>query len=138
MNEKQIILLLHIAYWIGIIADAISTIILLIPELAQFTFGLSNISYGEEYLYVSRIAASLMFGWTFLLIWADRKPIERRGILLLTIIPVVVGIMISGLVAVNSNFIQLQNILPLWIFNIILIIIYLISFSKANKLKTIQ
>ena len=110
MNERQIILLLHITYWIGIIADAISTIILLSPELAQSAFGLSNISVGEEYLYFSRTAASLMLGWTFLLFWADRKPVERRDVLLLTIFPVVIDIMISGLLTVSSDFIQLQNI----------------------------
>ena len=115
MNQKQIVLLLHIAYWIGIIADAISTLVLLSPELAQYAFGLSNISFGEKYLYVSRIAASLMLGWTFLLFWADRRPVERRGVLLLTIFPVVIGIMVSGLLAINFDFIQLQNILPLWI-----------------------
>ena len=135
MNQKKIVLLLHIAYWIGIIADAISTLVLLSPELAQSAFGLSNISFGEEYLYVSRIAASLMLGWTFLLFWADRRPVERRGVLLLTIFPVVIGIMLSGLLAVNSDFIQLQNILPLWIFNILLIIIYIICFLKANELE---
>ena len=135
MNQKQTILLLHIAYWIGIIADAFISIIFLLPELAQFLLGVSDVSIGEEYLYVSRIAASLMLGWTFLLFWADRRPVERRGVLLLTIFPVVIGIMLSGLLAVNSDFIQLQNILPLWIFNILLIIIYIISFLKANELK---
>jgi len=133
MTQKQIILFIHIAYWLGIIADAISTIILLSPELAQSAFGLSDLSISEEYLYVSRIAASLMLGWTFLLLWADRKPIERRGILILTIFPVLIGIMISGLLAVNSDFILFQNILPLWIFNILLIIIYILSYLKANK-----
>jgi len=135
MNQKQTILLLHIAYWIGIIADAFISIIFLLPELAQFLLGVSDVSIGEEYLYVSRIAASLMLGWTFLLFWADRRPVERRGVLLLTIFPVVIGIMLSGLLAVNSDFIQLQNILPLWIFNVLLIIIYIISFLKANELK---
>ena len=136
MNQKQTILLLHIAYWIGIIADAFISIIFLLPELAQFLLGVSDVSIGEEYLYVSRIAASLMLGWTFLLFWADRKPVERRGILLLTIFPVVIGIMASGLFAVSSDFIQFQNILPLWIFNIILIIIYILSYLKANELET--
>ena len=136
MNEKQTILLIHIAYWVGIIADAISTIILLLPELAQSAFGLSDMPIGEEYFYISRMAASLMLGWTFLLFWADRKPVERRGILLLTIFPVVIGIMASGLFAVSSDFIQFQNILPLWIFNIILIIIYILSYLKANELET--
>jgi hypothetical protein len=118
----------------GIIADAISTIILLSPTLAQSAFGLSNISIGEEYLYISRIAASLMLGWTVLLYWADRKPVERRMILLLTIFPVVIGIMISGIFAVDSNFIKIQTILPLWIFNVLLIFIYLFSYIKANEL----
>ena len=134
MNQKQIILLIHISYWIGIIADAISAIILLSPELAKSAFGLTNISIGAEYLYVSRIAASLMIGWTFLLLWADRKPIERRDILLLTIFPVVVGIMISGFFAVDSEFIPIQNILPLWIFNIVLILIYISSYLKAKEI----
>jgi hypothetical protein len=134
MNKKQIILLLHLSYWIGIIADAISTIILLSPELAKFVFGLTNVNIGEEYLYVSRIAVSLMLGWTFLLFWADRKPIERRFILLLSIFPVVAGIIISGILAVNSKFISIQNILPLWIFNILIIIIYILSYFKAEKI----
>jgi hypothetical protein len=134
MNEKQIVLLLHIAYWMGIIADAISTIILLSPDLAKTVFGLTNISIGEEYLYVSRIAGSLMLGWTFLLFWADRKPVERRGILLLTIFPVIIGIMVSGIFVVNSGFIKIHNILPLWIFNILLIIIYIISYFKALEI----
>lgn len=134
MNQKQIVLLLHIAYWIGIIADAISTIMLLSPDLAKTAFGLTNLSIGEEYLYVSRIAASLMLGWTFLLFWADRKPVERRGILLLTIFPVVIGIIISGIFAVNSEFIPIQNILPLWLFNIVLIVIYILSYIKAEEI----
>jgi hypothetical protein len=133
MNQKQTILLLHIAYWIGIIADAFISIIFLLPELAQFLLGVSDVSIGEEYLYVSRIAASLMLGWTFLLFWADRKPIERRDILILTIFPVVIGIMISGFFAVNNKFIPIQNIVPLWVFNIVLIIIYMISYLQSNK-----
>jgi hypothetical protein len=30
------------------------------------------------------IGALLMLWWTVLLIWADRKPIERRGVVLIT------------------------------------------------------
>jgi len=134
MNEKQIKLLLHFAYWIGIIADGISTIILLSPELAKSAFGLTDIFIGNEYLYVSRIAASLMLGWAVLLFWADRKPFERRFILLLTIFPVVAGIIISGILAVNSKLISIQNILPLMIFNILVVIIYLFSYYIAGEL----
>jgi hypothetical protein len=124
------------AYWIGIIADGISTIVLLSPDLAKAIFGLNNGSFGEPYLYVSRIAASLMFGWTILLFWADRKPIDRRDILLITIFPVVTGIALSGVFSITSNIIQFEAILPLWIFNAFLIILYLCSYWKARAIAT--
>jgi len=48
--------------------------------------------------------ASLMAGWTFLLIWAVRKPIERRIIIFLTAFPVVFGLFIVTLIAfLNGN-----------------------------------
>lgn len=34
----------------------------------------------------------LMTGWTFLLLWAVRKPIERRVVILITAFPVVFGL----------------------------------------------
>ena len=35
------------------------------------------------------IGGSLLTGWTFLLLWAVREPIERRAVILLTAFPVV-------------------------------------------------
>lgn len=133
MNKNQIITLLHFSYWIGIIADAISTIILLLPDISKSIFGLAT-TVTNEYLYVSRIGASLMLGWTFLLFWADRKPVERRDILLLTIFPVVMGIFLSGILNVTSNFISLERMIPLFVLNIFLIILYLFSYWKSKEL----
>jgi len=134
MNNKQIILLLHIAYWIGIIADGISTIVLFSPELAKASFGLQTIPNSGPYLYVSRLAAFLMLGWTVLLFWADRKPVERKEILLITAFPVVIGIALAGVFSVTSKFIQFEIIFPLWIFNFVLICLYLISYWQARKI----
>lgn len=39
-----------------------------------------------------------MTGWTFLLIWAVKKPIERRGVIFLTAFPVVFGMFIITLI----------------------------------------
>jgi hypothetical protein len=41
------------------------------------------------------LGGSLMTGWTFLLIWALQKPVDRRGILLLTAFPVIFGLIIT-------------------------------------------
>jgi hypothetical protein len=135
MTENNIILLLHIAYWIGIIADAIVTVGLLFPGIMQSSLGIHNFTYGQEYLYVSRMAASLMLGWTFLLFWADRKPVERKDVLLITIFPVIIGIGITGALAVTSRVYSAENIAPLWIFNIFLIVLYMFCYHKANQLK---
>ena len=65
---------------------------LLFPEAARVMFGLSAAPEGSDYFYVSRIAASLMLGWTGLLVWGSCKPVERRAVLLLTVAPVLAGL----------------------------------------------
>ena len=40
-------------------------------------------------------AAAMMWGWTFLLLWGCMRPIQRRGVLWLTLVPVLVGLSVS-------------------------------------------
>jgi hypothetical protein len=86
MRKK--ILLLRICYWIGAVADAISATVMLLPTVGGSMYGILDFNPGYEYRYAMGLGASLMLGWTFLLIWADKKPVERRGVLLLTVFPV--------------------------------------------------
>jgi hypothetical protein len=39
---------------------------------------------GQDFQYVMSIGALFMMGWAFLLCWGSVRPIERRGILLIT------------------------------------------------------
>jgi heme A synthase len=121
----------RVTYWIGIIGDLITCIPLIFPEVAKYIFGVNSISVTNEYLYVSRIAASLMFGWTCLLFWAVLKPVERRGILLVTICPVMCGLVIAGIIAVTSGLIPAASMVPIWIFNGIIIIIFALAYYFA-------
>ena len=77
------------------------------------------------------MGGSLMTGWTFLLLWAVRKPIERRVVILLTAFPVVFGLFIVALV----RFLQ-GEIFNLWILikASILFITMVTSYILANKL----
>ena len=75
-------------------------------------------------------SASLMFGWTLLLIWADRKPAERKGVLLLTIVPVISGLMASGIYAVSDGVILINRAVPSWILGTS--IVCLMGFSYYN------
>jgi hypothetical protein len=65
---KKSIIRLGISYWTGIFADGFATLRMLFPK----------IDHGPEYRYALGLGASLMLGWTFLLFWADRKPISNH------------------------------------------------------------
>lgn len=62
-----------------------------------------------------------MFGWTALLIWAYQRPMERKGILVPTIFPVIGGLLASGNWAVAAGHFPLQKIVPPSILGAILI-----------------
>ena len=87
MNQNKAIKLLRVSYWVGAIFDALVIIPMLLPQVASVAFGIPNFNPGNDYKYAMGIAASLMLGWVCLLLWADRKPVERKGVLLLTIFP---------------------------------------------------
>lgn len=84
--------LLHAAYRIGAVADGAMLVPLLMPKAAGAIFGISRFAPGPDYRYATAVGAALMAGWTALLLWADREPLQRRGILLLTVFPVLVGL----------------------------------------------
>jgi hypothetical protein len=118
------IIWLRISYWTGAIADGLAALRMLFPEYAN----------GAEYRYALGLGASLMLGWTFLLIWADRKPLERRGVLLLTAFPVVSGLLLAEFYAVATGIISFKKMLPTGIFLAGLIALF--SFSYFNSRDT--
>ena len=121
---KSEILWLKISYIAGAVADGLVGILLLIPD-----------RMGEaEFRYPMGVAASLMFGWTFLLVWANRKPVERKGVLLLTIFPVITGLLIAGVAAVASGIFPFSKIIPSSLLEIGLIALFGYSYVKARKL----
>ena len=133
MSESQRIKFLRISYWAGAIFDALVIVPMLSPKVASVAFGIPNFNPGSDYRYAIYIAASLMLGWVCLLIWADRRPVERRGVLLLTIFPVLTGLVISGVYAVTSNMIPINKMLPTWIMQGILALLFGFSYLNAKE-----
>jgi hypothetical protein len=109
MNSK--IRWLRISYWVGAILDGLWVIPMLFPKVGGALYGIKNFDPGGEYRYAMGIGASLMLGWTGLLLWADRKPLERRGVLLLTIFPVKVGLDLASFYLVVYEFVPLEKLL---------------------------
>jgi hypothetical protein len=128
------ILFIKTCYYIGAAIDFAATIPLLFPNIARIMFGLNSFTASNDYIYASRIGASLMLGWTSLLLWGSFKPIERKGVLLLTIFPVLAGLIISSILVVLSGFIELKYILPLWIFYALIIPMFVLAYIFASKI----
>ncbi len=134
MNESKAIKFLRASYWVGAFFDALVIVPMLSPRVASVVFGIPNFNPGNDYGYAMYIAASLMLGWVSLLIWANRKPVERRGVLLLTVFPVLTGLIVSGVHAVVAGFIPVDRMLPTWIMQGILALLFGFSYLNANKL----
>jgi len=131
---KNKVIWLRISYWVGAVIDGFMVIPMLAPRVGSAMFGIKNFSPGNDYRYAMMIGASLMLGWTVLLIWADRKPLERKGVILITMIPALIGLIAAGAFAVATGYIQIGNMIPTWIMQAILLILFGFSYAvNANK-----
>jgi hypothetical protein len=124
---------LRIAYWIGAIVDLIAAVQMVCPGLMAFGIQLRSFAPGADYRYATGMGAPLMLGWTALLIWADRKPIERRGILPLTVFPVVVGLALNEAVAVADGFLSVFAVAPIWALQAVLAVLFLGAYRRAGR-----
>jgi len=85
VNARASTTMLRVAYWLGIVLDAVSFVQMAVPSLGRAMMG-SSASVGPEYVFAIEMGAGLMLGWTALLFWADRKPTERRAVIPFTMI----------------------------------------------------
>jgi hypothetical protein len=74
-----------------------------------------------------------MFGWTLLLIWADRKPVERKGVLLLTTFPVIFGLVLNNLSAIASGLRPPQSAAPELVLQTGLAALFIFSYLNARR-----
>jgi hypothetical protein len=114
---------LRTSCWAGAIADGLATLRMLFPKIA----------HGAEYRYALGLGAALMLGWTVLLIWADRKPMERKGVLLLTAFPVCSGLLLAEIYGALSGVLTVDNMLPTAMFLLVLIILFSFSYFYAGR-----
>lgn len=87
---------LRISYWIAAMADFVIAILSLIPSRMGVT----------QYVYPMGLMSAVAFSWGVLLVFADRKPIERRWIL----IPTILVVALLGTVGMHAG---ITGVLPL-------------------------
>ena len=74
MNQQRN--LLRTSYWVAAIVDFIIGILVMMPERMGVT----------GFVYPMGLMSAVAFSWAVLLIIADRKPVERRWVLLPTML----------------------------------------------------
>lgn len=84
--------------------------------------------------YALWVGAPLMLGWTMLLLWADRKPLERKEVLIITVFPVILVLMANNLFALTSQLISFENIIPQLVIQSLLVLLFLFSYFNARNI----
>lgn len=121
---------LRFSYWAGAVADALAAVAMLVPEVGAAVYGMDGFEPGAEYRYAMRLGGSLMMGWTLLLLWADRKPLERRGVLLITVV-VIVGLASAGAYAVGAGLVARSMMVPTWVLQTGLSVLFVYSYFRS-------
>ena len=107
---------LRISYWAGAIGDFVLAALALVPE----SMGV------PAYRYPMGLLSAVAFSWAWMLILADRKPLERRWVLLPTILvgclllAAVIYSMVSGAIDFRTrayNLALYPAMIALWTFS---------------------
>ena len=114
------VLLLRLSYWIAALADFAIAILAWMPERMGVT----------EVVYPSGLASVIAFSWGVMLLIADRKPTERKWILIPTIL------VVTLIAAIRAKFVldgTIEFDFVLLLFAVALIILMTYSFYYATK-----
>lgn len=123
--------LLRTAFLAGALTDAGALLPMLFPSLATLLWGFRDDS--GSYRFAMGYAASLMLGWTVLLLWAYRRPLERRFVAALTVL-VVCGLVVTELIAVHSGALEAWRMAPTWCLQALL----LAGFASAYHYRALR
>jgi hypothetical protein len=123
---------IKLPYYLGIAVDAFWAVALFVPTLFGVLIGNPDFHPGIEVRTIMAIGGTLMTGWTFLLVWAVKEPVERRMVGLLTAFPVIFGMFVVALVGFLNG-----NTTNLWIMfkTIILMLLFVNSYVMTGKMK---
>ena len=132
--KKNVIFWLRLSYWLGAILDLLAGLTMLFPALFAINNQLSSFYPAPNYRYAMGMGAPLMLAWTLLLLWADRKPLERMGILPITFL-VILGEVANEIVAARTGYITATALIPTWIIQAILSVLFIFSYLNARKLE---
>ncbi len=113
--------LLRIAFLTGAVTDALALVPMLVPSMAKLLWGFDDLT--GSYQFAMGYGASLMLGWTALLIWAYQRPLERRFVAALTVL-VIYGLLLTEIAAVYSGHLEAWRMVPTWCLQAVLLFLF--------------
>jgi len=122
--------LLQIAFVAGAITDAAALVPMLSPRFADLLWGLHDDT--SSYRFAMGYGAALMLGWTILLLWAYRRPRERRAIAAFTAV-VIVGLIVAELFAVRAGVLAAGRMAPTWALQAVLLVLFSSAFYSGRS-----
>lgn len=125
-------LFVRVAFLLGALTDGLAVVPMLSPRVSARLFGADpSRTSRPEYRYSMRLGASLMAGWTVLLLWGVADPIARRDLLVITVLPVVVGIVFACVAAVRNGVLPRSRVTPLLIHLTVVSALYIAAYVTS-------
>jgi hypothetical protein len=123
--------LVRATYWLGAIVDVLAGVQLLLPSSVTI-LGFPGLRLPGAAGYPAVIAAVLMFGFSAILIWAHLRTVERRRVLVLTLIVIVALAVANLLYGVTGALPWAQLVGPLGI-QAVLSVLFAVSYAVATR-----
>jgi hypothetical protein len=129
MSDQTEARFLRAAFLAGAVTDAGALVPMLWPSMAELLWGFGDPS--GSYRFAMGYGASLMLGWTVLLLWAYRRPLERRFVAALTVL-VIYGLVLTEIAAVWSGTLEPWRMVPTWCLQAVLLLLFAGSFHYRS------
>lgn len=126
--------LLRLSFWIGAFIDALAALLLTFPALAAWISG-NAVDLTPAFRSSNAQAAALMWGWTLLLLWASHRPVERRGVLVLTVFPVLLVLAAARVIEMATFQASFPRELPFLILQFSLIALFSYSLWHSHRVE---
>ncbi len=131
--RKEQKLWVKMGFWAGIVADFIFGLkLMFLPKMVKFVWGFSQSMSSFEIMWC-RYLGAIIFAWTFILIWGLKKPIERRLILPITAILVLIPFIIIECLVLITGLLPLGNMLFLIGLQLILIVLFMKGYFSVSE-----
>lgn len=121
---------LRIAFAAGAVTDAVALVPMLFPPVASFLWGFEQL--GDAYVFAIGYAASLMLGWTLLLVWAYADPVPRRFVAALTLV-VIAGLAATEAIVVARGAMPLARVTPTWLLQLALAYLFVRGYRSSVR-----